>query len=178
MPWSRRRRVVLATDLPCVGLRAVIYVQPEDGDRGSDVELAVRDNLDFGPGRSQVVTVAIPRVGEIAGPCYLSCRATTGSGEVRVDNYFSRGRENSVMFIVTCPFCYRALTGCARGSSARGWPLLVTRSAPRNRAPSGRTDGQRRTDVPGVPATVVVAAIAPARTLPGLQRADRATRLR
>ena len=93
MPWSRRRRVVLAADLPCAGLRAVIYAHPEDGDRGSYVELAARDNLDFGPGRSQVVTVAIPRVGELAGPCYLWCRATTGSGEVRVDNYFSRGRR-------------------------------------------------------------------------------------
>jgi hypothetical protein len=93
MPWSRRRRVILATDLPCVGLRAMIYAHPEAGDRGSYVELAARDNLDFVPGRSQVVTVAIPRVGELAGPCYLWCRATTGSGEVRVDNYFSRGRR-------------------------------------------------------------------------------------
>ena len=93
LPWSRRRRVVLATDLPCAGLRAVIYVHTPSSGRESDVELAVRDDLDLGPGRSQDVMVTIPKVGEVTRPCYLSCRATTGSGEVRVDEFASRGRE-------------------------------------------------------------------------------------
>jgi hypothetical protein len=85
--------VILATDLPCVGLRAVIYVHAPSGGRESDVELAVRDGLDLGPGRSQDVMVTIPKAGEIARPCYLSCRATNGSGEVRVDHFASMGRE-------------------------------------------------------------------------------------
>jgi hypothetical protein len=93
LPWSRRRRVVLATDLPCAGLRAVIYVHAPSRGRESDVELAVRDDLDLGPGRSQDVMVTIPKAGEIARPCYVSCRATTGSGEVRVDDFASSGRE-------------------------------------------------------------------------------------
>jgi len=93
LPWSRRRRVVLATDLPCPGLRAVIYVHIPSRGPESDVELAVRDDLDLGPRRSQDVMVTIPKAGEIARPCYLSCRATTGSGEVRVDHFASRGRE-------------------------------------------------------------------------------------
>jgi hypothetical protein len=93
LPWSRRRRVVLATDLPCVGLRAEIYLHAPGTGRESDLELAVRDDLDLGPGRSQDVMVTIPRAAAMARPCYLSCRATTGSGEVRVDDFASRGRE-------------------------------------------------------------------------------------
>lgn len=95
LPWSRRRRVVLTTDLPCAGLRAVIYAHAPRGGRESDVdvELAVQDELDLGPGRSQKVMVTIPKAGEIPRPCYLSCRATTGSGEVRVDHFASTGRE-------------------------------------------------------------------------------------
>jgi hypothetical protein len=93
LPWSRRRRVILTTDLPCAGLRAVIYVHAPGDGRESDVQLAIRDDLDLGPGRSQEVLVTIPKAGEIARPCYLSCRANTGSGEVRVDHFASRGRE-------------------------------------------------------------------------------------
>ncbi len=93
LPWSRRRRVVLATDLPCVGLRAVVYVHAPNRGPESDVELAVLDGLDLGLGYSQDVMVTLPKAGEIARPCYLSCRATAGFGEVRVDHFASRGRE-------------------------------------------------------------------------------------
>ena len=93
LPWSRRRRVVLDTDLPCAGLQVVIYVHAPGGGRESDLQLAVRDDLDLGPGRPKDVMVTIPKAGKIARPCYLSCRATTGSGEVRVDDFGSRGRE-------------------------------------------------------------------------------------
>jgi hypothetical protein len=93
LPWSRRRRVVLAADLACVGLRAVIYVHAPGRGAESDVELAVRDDIDLGPGRSQDVLVVIPKVGKIARPCYLSCRVTNGSGELRVDHFASKGRE-------------------------------------------------------------------------------------
>lgn len=93
LPWSRRRRVVLLTDLHCVGLRAVIYVHAPSAGRESDIELAVSDDLTLGPGRSQDVTVTIPTADEMARPCYISCRATTGSGEVRVDDFASTGRE-------------------------------------------------------------------------------------
>jgi hypothetical protein len=89
MPWSRQRRVVLATDLACAGLRAVIYLHARDGDR----ELEVKDHLELGPGRSQEVTVTIPSADEVPGPCWLRCRATTGSGEVRVDNFGAEGRR-------------------------------------------------------------------------------------
>jgi hypothetical protein len=93
LPWSRRRRVVLTADLPCAGLHAVIYVHAPSRGPESDIELAVLDDLDLGPERSQGVMVTLPRVGEIARPCYLSCRATAGFGEVRVDQFASRGRE-------------------------------------------------------------------------------------
>jgi hypothetical protein len=94
LPWSRRRRrVVLATDLPCVGVRAVIYLHAPGAGREADVELAVRDDLDLGPGRLQGVMVTIPKADEMSRPCYVSCRATNGSGEVRVDDFGSRGRE-------------------------------------------------------------------------------------
>jgi len=93
LPWSRRRRVVLATDLPCAGLRAVIYVHAPSRGPERDVELAFLDDLDLGPGRSEDVLVTLPKADEIARPCYLSCRATAGFGEVRVDQFASRGRE-------------------------------------------------------------------------------------
>jgi hypothetical protein len=93
LPWSRRRRVVLATDLPCAGLRAVIYVHAPSRGQECDIELAVLDDLDLGPDRSHHVMVTLPKAGEIVRPCYLSCRATAGFGEVRVDQFASRGRE-------------------------------------------------------------------------------------
>jgi hypothetical protein len=94
LPWSRRRRqVVLATDVPCVGVHAVIYLHPPGAGREADVELAVLDDLELGPERSQDVMVMIPKASVVARPCYVSCHARVGSGELRIDDFGSRGRE-------------------------------------------------------------------------------------
>lgn len=94
LPWSRRRRVVvLKTDQHCVGLSAEIYLHPAGAGRQPDLKLAARDGLELGPGLSQNVMVTIPKASEMARPCWVSCRATTLSGEVRVDDFGSSGRE-------------------------------------------------------------------------------------
>jgi len=93
LPWSRRRQVVLATDVPCAGVHARIYLHPPGPGREADVDLAVLHDLELGPDRSQDVMITIPKASVVPRPCYVSCRATAGSNELRVDDFRSRGRE-------------------------------------------------------------------------------------
>jgi hypothetical protein len=93
LPWSRRRQVVLATDVPCAGVHARIYLHPPGPGREADVDLAVLHDLELGPDSSQDVMVKIPKSSVVPRPCYVSCHATAGSNELRVDDFGSRGRE-------------------------------------------------------------------------------------
>lgn len=88
-----KRRVVIVTDLPCVIDRAEIYVHLPDGDPDSDKVLSVTRGLDLGPDRPFDVTVKVPGKDEMDRPIYISCRAQSPAGMLRVDYFRSTGRE-------------------------------------------------------------------------------------
>jgi hypothetical protein len=91
--WSSWRRVTLVTDRPCVGLHVEIYLHSPTGGTDSDVVLTVLDDVDLGPANSREVRVKLPGVAVTYRPFYVSCRATAGADEIRVDPFRSSGRE-------------------------------------------------------------------------------------
>jgi hypothetical protein len=92
-PWSARRRVLLTTDLPCAGVRVEIYMHTPQASQNSDLAVSTEDDLELAPGCWREVRVVLPKLGEMKRPSYVSCRARTASGEIRVDNLASSGRE-------------------------------------------------------------------------------------
>jgi len=90
-----RRRMVIVADLPCTCSRLDIYVHAPDASRERDVVVKVMEVVDLGPDSPCDVTIHIPSAKQIERPCYISCRAESAHGVIRVDNFASRGREIS-----------------------------------------------------------------------------------
>ena len=93
LPWSARRSVAFRTDQPCTGVRIEIYLHSPTRTQDAEVVLAVVENLELGPGRSHEVEIRLHRPNAVDRPCYVSCRASTEYGAIRVDHFACTGRE-------------------------------------------------------------------------------------
>jgi hypothetical protein len=86
--WCATRRVVLIADLPCGGLTVEIYVSSGDG----KVRVYTLQNLTLDHSGHEVM-VTLRDLGTRGQPRYLSCKAFSASGQIRVDDFISTGRE-------------------------------------------------------------------------------------
>jgi predicted amidohydrolase len=91
--WCAARRLILMTDLPCTGLTVEVYVRATTGRPERDIHIRTIDDVEIGPGRPHQVILELPDLSALPPPRYLSCRARTKTGPVRVDDFSSTGRE-------------------------------------------------------------------------------------
>jgi predicted amidohydrolase len=91
--WCAARRLILAADLPCTGLTVEVDVRAATGRPDSEIRVRTIHDVEIGPGRPYEVIIEIPDLSALSRPWYLSCRAMTTTGPIRVDDFSSTGRE-------------------------------------------------------------------------------------
>jgi predicted amidohydrolase len=91
--WCAARRLILAADLPCTGLTVEVSVRAATGKPGSEIHVRTMHDVEVGPGRPYEVILELPDLSALSRPYYLSCRAMTTTGPIRVDDFSSTGRE-------------------------------------------------------------------------------------
>ena len=91
--WCAARRLILTADLPCTGLTVEVFVRAATGRQESRVDVRTLHDVEVGPGRPYEVILELPDLSALSRPCYLTCRAKTTTGPIRVDDFSSTGRE-------------------------------------------------------------------------------------
>jgi predicted amidohydrolase len=91
--WCAARRLILTADLPSTGLTVEVYVRATTGRPDNEIHVRTVHDVEVGPGRLYEMILELPDLSAPSRPYYLSCRAKTKTGPIRVDDFSSTGRE-------------------------------------------------------------------------------------